>query len=132
MTMGDGANAMMGPAAAGLGGYVNAFRAGRAEAAAGPAGPNALTGAARPPDLVAGLTPQARAAGARRAEILGAVGRGLMGRPYAERRALLAHMAAPLAAHGLAPEEVARFDPTDSNLAEVISHAQAARALLAG
>jgi hypothetical protein len=64
--------------------------------------------------------------------MLGAIGHGLAGRPYAERRALLAHLAAPLAAQGLAPAAVADFDPTDDNLAAVIGQADTVRGLLAG
>ncbi|HXV00666.1 MAG TPA: hypothetical protein VG166_09220 [Caulobacteraceae bacterium] len=111
--------------------FANAFQAGR-RLAAPPASANALTGDARSADAIAALSPDQRAAAARRAELLGAVGRGLIGRPYEERRPLLAHLAGPLAAQGLGPRAVANFDPTDDNLAAAISQADALRSQLAG
>jgi hypothetical protein len=80
---------------------------------------------------IAALSPDQRAAAARQAEILAAVGQGLAGRPYAERRAILAHMAPHLALRGLPPEVAAGFDPTDDNLAATVSQALALRARLA-
>jgi hypothetical protein len=115
------------------GDYANAFRAGRQLAQEqAPGAPNALTGAARLPDTIAAMSPDQKAAGAQRAEMLAAIGAGLAGRPYEERRALLAHLAGPLAARGLAPAAVAGFDPTDDNLAAVIAQAEKVRGLLAG
>jgi hypothetical protein len=129
--MTDDPNAMMGgprdrPVPRG-----NAFQApaGRAD----PQAPNALGGAKAGAALrgqIAGLTAQQRAAAARQAEILAAVGQGLAQRPYAERRALLAHMAPHLTSSGLAPELVARFDPTDANLAGAIGQALAVRSMV--
>jgi hypothetical protein len=87
---------------------------------------NAMTG----PTPVARLTPGQQAAAARRAEILGAIGQGLAGRPYGERRALLAHLTPQLAAGGLPPAAVAGFDPTDANLAGVVAQAAQLRGLL--
>jgi hypothetical protein len=119
--MSDDMNAMMGPPpAASPAGAINAFRAGQA-----PAAPQPATEAA-----IAGLSAAQRAAAARQAEILGVVGQGLSGRPYGERRALLAHMAPQLAAAGLPARAVAEFDPTDDNLAAAVSQLAAMRALL--
>jgi hypothetical protein len=101
----------------------------------GPASPradvNAFTGAPNLASSVAGLAPGARAAAAGRAEILGAIGQGLAGRPYAERRALLAHLTPQLAARGVPAAAVADFDPTDANLAAVMEQVATARGLLA-
>jgi hypothetical protein len=80
---------------------------------------------------LAALSPDQRAAAAQQAEILAAVGQGLAGRPYAERRAILAHMAPHLAARGVSPEVAAGFDPTDSNLAAAVGQALKLRTLLA-
>jgi hypothetical protein len=88
-----------------------------------------------PSDLdhaLATLSPDQRAAAARQAEILAAVGQGLAGRPYAERRAILAHMAPHLAARGVPPAVAATFDPTDENLAAAVSQALSLGTRLAG
>ena len=118
--MKDDGNAMMAPAASPAG-YVNAFRAGRTEAAAGF---DDVRG------RIATLSPEQRAAAARQAEILGVVGQGLAGRPYDERRALLAHMAPQLAKAGLPAAAVSEFDPTDDNLAAAVSQLASLRGLL--
>ena len=91
-----------------------------------PQAPNDLSG------RLAALSPDQRAAAARQAELLAAVGQGLAGRPYAERQAILAHMAPHLAARGVPPEVAAGFDPTDENLAAAVSQALSLRAKLAG
>jgi hypothetical protein len=109
--MSDDANAMMGAA----------FRA------APPAARDAMAAARQ---RIAGLNPGQRAAAARQAEILAAVGQGLGGRPYGERRALLAHLAPQLAAAGVPAAAVAGFDPTDDNLAAAVGQAAAVRGLL--
>ena len=112
-------NAMRPPATPA--GGVNAFRPGQAPASA--------------PDLgqqIAALSPDQRAAAARQAEILAALGQSLAGRPYGERRAILAHMAPHLAVRGVAPATVAGFDPTDSNLAASVGHAVILRGMLTG
>ena len=80
---------------------------------------------------IASLSPAQRAAAVRQAEILAAVGQGLAGRPYAERRAILAHMAPHLAARGVPPAATATFDPTDDNLAAAVSQAVSLRTRLA-
>ena len=119
-------------------GYANAFRAGRGlarQAAQDNAFRAGQAPSAAPPTLaeqVADLSPQARSLAAQRAEILGAVGQGLAGRPYVERRALLAHLAPRLATQGLPAAAVADFDPTDDNLAAVIDQAAQLRGWLAG
>jgi hypothetical protein len=82
-------------------------------------------------DAIASLSPDQRAAAARQAEILAAVGQGLAGRPYPERQAILAHMAPHLAARGVPPSVTAGFDPTDDNLAAAVSQALSLRARLA-
>jgi hypothetical protein len=113
--------------AAPLTAYVNAFRAGRAETAPAPDGqpdPDALR------RQIAALTPPQRAAAARQAEILGALGQGLAGRPYAERRALLAHMTPALAARGVDPAAIAGFDPTDVNLSAAMTQAAGLKGML--
>ncbi|MGH7025503.1 MAG: hypothetical protein ACREEB_18195, partial [Caulobacteraceae bacterium] len=76
------------------------------------------------------LSPEQRAAAASHAEILGAVSQGLAGRPYQERRAILAHMAPALGSRGVTPEALAGFDPTDANLAGVVGQAVILRGML--
>jgi hypothetical protein len=104
----------------------NALRAGRAEAPApaAPPDPEALR------RQIAALTPPQRAAAGRQAEILGALGQGLAGRPYAERRALLAHLTPALAARGVDPAAITGFDPTDANLAAAVTQAAGLKAML--
>ena len=82
------------------------------------------------PLTIARLAPEQRAAAARRAEVLGAIGQGLAGRPYGERRALLKHLTPQLARQGLPPDAVSGFDPTDANLAGVVAQAAKLRGLL--
>jgi hypothetical protein len=102
-----------------------------------PPGPevNAMTGddgaAGALREQIARLDPQQRDAAARQAEILGAIGQGLAGRPYGERRALLAHMAPQLAARGVPPGAIAAFDPSDANLAAAMAEAGALSRMLA-
>jgi hypothetical protein len=81
-------------------------------------------------DQIARLNPPQRLAAARQAEILSVIGQGLAGRPYGERRAVLAHMAPQLAARGVPPAAIAAFDPSDTNLAAALAEAGALRALL--
>jgi hypothetical protein len=103
---------------------------------AAPPGPNvnALSGqtsaAGGLNDQIAALNPGQRLAAARQAEILSVIGQGLAGRPYGERRAVLAHMAPQLAARGVPPAAIAAFDPSDTNLAAALAEAGALRALL--
>jgi hypothetical protein len=91
-------------------------------------GENSAAGALRA--RIAGLSPQQKLAALRQAEILSAIGQGLAGRPYGERRAVLAHMAPQLAARGMPPAAVAAFDPSDSNLAAAVAEAGALRGML--
>jgi hypothetical protein len=107
--------------------YKNAFDTGRVIAAK-TASANALAPAAPP---VSALTGPARAAAAERAELLGAIGAGLQGVPYAARPSILAHMAPALAARGVSPQAIARFDPTDDTLAAAVREARTWQAALA-
>jgi len=119
--MSDYPNAMTAGPRAALANHVNAFRAGLAEAA----------GSA--PDIagrIAALTLDQKAAAARQAEILAAVGQSLAARPYEERQAILAHMTPHLAGQGVAPGAVAEFDPTDANLASAVGQAVILRGML--
>jgi hypothetical protein len=95
--------------------------------------PNAFSppAPADPARRIAALSPAQRAAAAQQAEILAAVGQGLAGRPYAERRVILAHMAPHLAARGVSPAVATGFDPTDENLAAAVGQALSLRAQLA-
>ena len=124
--MSDYENAMTAGPRAALAGQINAFRAGQAEGAR----PSPLDGdeVAR---RIAGLTAEQKARAASGAEILAALGQGLAQRPYAERRALLAHMTPALAARGIAPQMLARFDPTTAGLEEVVDQAVRLRRMLA-
>jgi hypothetical protein len=90
---------------------------------------NAMTGADPGPvgEQLARLGPERRAFAARQMEMLGAISQGLAGRPYAERRAILAHLAPQLAAQGVPPAILAAFDPTDANLAAAAGEAEAVR-----
>jgi len=96
---------------------------------------NAMTSAAADPgplaQRLAALGPAQRAATARRMEMLGAISQGLAGRAYAERRAILGHMAPQLADEGVPPAMIAAFDPTDANLAAAAREAEAVRGMLA-
>lgn len=87
--------------------YANAFRAGR---------------------LLASPEGEARTAldpVQRRAELFGALGLALLGRPYDERRAILAHLAPVLTKEGLSVSTIARFDPTDAAIEESLERARA-------
>jgi hypothetical protein len=79
---------------------------------------------------IAALSPDQRAAAGQQAEILAAVTQGLATRPYAERRAILTHMAPHLAARGVSPEVAAAFDPSDENLVDAFHQAVNLRAML--
>jgi len=96
---------------------------------------NAMTGGAADPgplaQRLAALGPAQRAATARRMEMLGAISQGLAGRAYAERRAILGHMAPQLAGEGVPPAMIAALDPTDANLAAAAGEAEAVRGMLA-
>ena len=141
--MSDYDNAMTAGPARALTQHVNAFRAGRAEAASAPASP----GKAPAPEpgspewesvreRVAGMSDEAKALAARQAEILAVAGQGLAGRPYAERKAIMAHMAPHLAALGVGGENgggpIDAFDPTDGNLAKAVGEAVILRGMLGG
>ena len=92
-----------------IGDYVNALQAGRSLARPTPPPKD-------PAAAIAALDAQGRAGAARRAQIVGAVGIALKQAPYFQRRSILAHMAPDLAAHGLAADAVAAFDPTAANI----------------
>ena len=157
--MSDFDNAMTARPRAALAQQVNAFRAGRAEAEsihgraglagsrAGerPGGPSSAQAPRRDgssPDApfgtpwdevreqVAALSPEARDVAARRAEILAVAGQGLAERPYAERKAILAHMASHLATLGVAGAD--GFDPTDANLSRAVGEAVILKGMLGG
>ena len=83
-------------------------------------------------DRIAALDNAGRTGAARQAEILGNVGAGLAAMPYAQRRAVLEHMAPALAARGLPMSAIAAFDPTDNNLASVLAQTRSAADLLGG
>ncbi len=110
--------------------YMNAFRAGQAlatpRAGDDPLGQftNAITGRLALADQA--QTDQA----ARRADLLGAIGLGLSGVPYAQRPAILAQLAPALEVEGIPVEAVTSFDPTDEALSMSIDQARAAKALL--
>ena len=123
--MTDGVNAMTGVWRAALANQVNAFRAGRSEGAA-----SASFGLEGVGQRIAALSPDQRAAADRQAEILGAVGRGLASQPYAQRRAMLDHIAPRLSAWGLPSDAIAGFDPDDANLAAVVGQTAILRGML--
>lgn len=114
-----------------LGDYANAFAVGR-QIAQGGMKMNAFSvkGETDPGRGIAALAPEARAAAARRAEILATIGRGLASRPYAERRAIIAHLTPQLVGQGLPAAELAQFDPSDENLAAAVGQASALREAL--
>ncbi len=118
-----------------VGGYANAFAAGRAlahpasitqppapeenamTATPAPASPAALPTAL--PTLgarIATMAPAQRQAAAAQADKLAAVGLGLRSVAYAERPAVLAHLAPALARAGIDPAAIAGYDPSDDNL----------------
>ncbi len=141
--MSDYDNAMTAGPAQALKQHVNAFRAGRAEAPSAPASPGkALAAGSGPPEWgsvrerVAGMSNEAKALAARQAEILAVAGQGLAGRPYAERKSILAHMAPHLAALGVGGENgggpIDAFDPTDANIARAVGEAVILRGMLGG
>ncbi len=99
---------------------------------------NAFALAAPPPaavdglsEQIADLSPSQRASAARQAEILGAIGQGLAGLSVSQRRSALDHIAPMLIAQGMPARSIADFDPTDRNLASVLSEAGTLRDLLA-
>ena len=111
--------------------YVNAFRAGQALATpvAGANNTlgqftNAITG------RLAVANPAQADQAARRADLLGAIGVGLIGVPYPQRPAVLAHLAPALVAEGIPAGTVTGFDPTDEALSLSIDQARAAKVLL--
>ena len=111
--------------------YVNAFRAGQALSATGPNGNDPLS---RFTNAITGRLALANEAQAnqatRRADLLGAVGIGLSSLPYAQRAAVLAHLAPALEAEGIPADTVTSFNPTDGALSMSIDQARAAKALL--
>ena len=122
-----------------MGDYVNAFKAGRdiaRQGAVDKAGRvNAMTGRA-PADPALGARIAAMSAAewvgaGRRADLLAAVGLGLKGVPYTVRPAVLAHLTPALAAHGVPPEAIAGFDPTDGALDAAVASARSLEGLLA-
>lgn len=140
--MSDYENVMAGGPNAALQRQVNAFRAGRAEGAgtSSTRGAAATISASGSPawdsvrERLAAMSPGAKALAARQAEILTVAGQGLVGRPYEERKQILAHMAPHLAAVGVGRSDgagaVSGFDPTDANLAQAIGEAVILRGML--
>jgi hypothetical protein len=115
-----------------VGDYANAFRIGRAMARQGPTAgaPNAFAGPAPDPEgealaRLGALRGPARAAAAGRADLFASLAGALAGRPYAERRAILDHMAPDLAAQGVPAEALRAFDPSDEALAGLGATARA-------
>ena len=96
-----------------VGEYENAFRRGQS-----------LGRPSRAP--ASGPPAQAR----RRVEIYATLGAGLLGRPYEERRAILAHLAPALVKEGLSPAAVNHFDPTDDAIVRSMQSARDAGASL--
>jgi hypothetical protein len=113
-----------------LGDYTNAFRVGQGMAGGTKMNAFNVNGETDPGRGIAALAPEARAAAARRAEILAAVGRGLASRPYAERRAIIAHLTPQLVGQGVPAAELVEFDPSDENLAAAVGQASALQAAL--
>jgi hypothetical protein len=113
-----------------LGDYTNAFRVGQGMAGGTKMNAFNVNGETDPGRGIAALAPEARAAAARRAEVLAAVGRGLASRPYAERRAIIAHLTPQLVGQGVPAAELVEFDPSDENLAAAVGQASALQAAL--
>jgi hypothetical protein len=85
---------------------------------------------------VEGMSDGAKALAARNAEILTVAAQGLAGRTYAERKAIMVHMAPHLAALGVGGEDgggaIKAFDPTDTNIAQAVGEAAILRGMLGG
>ena len=113
-----------------IGDYLTAFQAGQALTPSDPLSPsldyltNALTG------QIATSSVRQRDQATRRAELLGAIGAGLGSVPYAERPAILAHLAPALANEGIPTKAVVGFDPTDDAINSSIQQAHVATNLL--
>ena len=109
--------------------YANAFAVGQslAKSAAQQNAFGQAPGAGGSGEWLAALAPDQRAAFARRAEILGAMGNGLAAYPYEQRGAILAHLAPSLIAAGMPGASVRGFDPTDAALARVAASTEALR-----
>ena len=73
---------------------------------------------------LAAMSPAERASAGQRADLLGAVGLGLKGFPYAERAAVLAHMTPALVALGTPAAAITAFDPTDDALDVAVAQAK--------
>ena len=115
--------------------YANAFRTGQALGhGAPPGGANVMTGIDPSGDglrgQIAALNPDQKTFAARQAEIFGAIGQGLAGLDYGERRAALDHIAPALIARGVPAQAIASFDPTDENLAEIVREARSIGSML--
>ncbi|HEY1559380.1 MAG TPA: hypothetical protein VGF71_00670 [Caulobacteraceae bacterium] len=143
--MSDYDNAMTAGPALALKQHVNAFRAGRAEANSSEASPGKASPPARGFESpawnavrahVEGMSDGAKALAARNAEILTVAAQGLAGRTYAERKAIMVHMAPHLAALGVGGEDgggaIKAFDPTDTNIAQAVGEAAILRGMLGG
>ncbi|MGI8839949.1 MAG: hypothetical protein ACR2F8_04060 [Caulobacteraceae bacterium] len=117
-----------------VGDYANAFKVGR-DLAPRQNTPNAFVGGAAATtnlaDRMAAMSPAERAGAGQRADLLAAIGQGLMGVPYAERPAVLAHLTPALAARGVPPAAVAAFDPTDEALDAAVASARSLEGMLA-
>jgi hypothetical protein len=111
--------------------FVNAFHAGQSLATAPTSRSDPLFQFTNPITGKLALADQAQTdQAARRAELLGAIGMGLTGVPYAQRPAILAHLAPALEAEGIPAATVTGFDPTDEALSLSVDQARAAQALI--
>lgn len=70
-------------------------------------------------ELIGRLPSVVQRTAARHADILSAFAKGLSHYPYKERLSMLRHASPYLSRLGFRPDELAGFDPTDRNLAEV-------------
>ena len=147
-------------AAAPIGRYANAFRAGQGLAAVRPPAANAFAppamargspatsilpaavanaatgspGSEQDPAAIdaalAAMSGPRRLAAARQADKLAAVGMGLRSLAYGERRAVLTHMGPALARNGLDPAAIASFDPTNEALDAQVATAMGLKSAL--
>ena len=101
--------------------FGNAFRVGQTLANARPATPQTVTPSS-PPSVAEAETQ--RLQGSRRADVLGALGAGLLSLPYPERSSVLAHMQPVLEREGFPASIIAKFDPTDDALAAATEQAK--------
>lgn len=82
-------------------------------------------------DQVRQMTDDQRKVAAEHADILAAVGHGLLSTPYADRKAAFASMTPILEARGISASELAGFDPSDDNIQALQSSALSLKDVLA-